>query len=252
MNAVKKLMMVLAGCALTLTAAMAADSPAAPAEKTEAMIKRVLEATRSDLKVLSVAPSEVAGLYAVQFDNGPMVYATADGKYFVVGDLFKVQEKGYVNLTEEKRNVDRAKQIAAVQLKDMIVFKPKGETKGVINVFTDVECGWCQRFHKDVPQLNAMGIEVRYLAFPRAGIGSDDYKKMVTAWCAKDRQAVLTRYKNREPVALSLCEKNPVAAQFELGERIGVNGTPSLVTAKGELLPGYVPPEDLARTLGVR
>jgi thiol:disulfide interchange protein DsbC len=251
MKAVKKLMMVLAGCTMTLATLASAQSAAAPTEKPEAAIKRALEATRADLKVLNVVPSEVPGLYAVQFDNGPMVYATADAKYFVVGDLFQIQEKGYINLTDEKRNVDRAKQLATVPLKDMIVFKPQGATKGVISVFTDVECPWCQRFHNDVPQLNALGIEVRYLAFPRAGIGSEDYKKMVTAWCAKDRQAVMTRYKKREAVPLSLCDNNPVAAQFQLGERMGVQGTPTMVTAKGELLPGYVPPAELAKTLGI-
>jgi thiol:disulfide interchange protein DsbC len=249
MKAVNKLMMVVAGCALALNVAIAAESPAA--EKPEAAIKRVLEATRTDMKVLSVAPSQIAGMYLVQFDNGPMVYATSDAKYFVVGDLFQVQAKGYVNLTEELRTGERAKQLAAVPLKDMIVFKPKGATKSVINVFTDVECGWCQRFHKDVPKLNAMGIEVRYLAYPRAGIGSDDYKKMVNAWCSKDRQATLTRYKNRESVPLELCENNPVAAEYELGDRLGVNGTPTLVTVKGELIPGYVPPEELAKTLDI-
>jgi len=188
----------------------------------------------------------------VQIDNGPEVYATADGKYFLLGDLFQIQAKGFANITEHKRNGERAKLLADVKLKDMIVFKPKTASKGVINVFTDVECGWCQRFHQDVPQLNAMGIEVRYLAYPRAGIGSEDYKKMVTAWCAKDRQGTLTRYKNREAVPLSVCADNPVAAEYQLGERIGVNGTPTLVTADGELIPGYVPPTELAQRLGVK
>jgi len=238
---------LIAVCVLLVTAAVAVA-----ADKPEVAIKRVLEASRTDLKVESVTLSQIPGLYAVQFENGPMVYATADAKYFVLGDLFQVRADGFINLADEKRNVDRAREIAAIPLKDMIVFKPKGATKGVINVFTDVGCGWCQRFHKDIGQLNTMGIEVRYLAFPRAGVGSDDYKKMVTAWCAKDRQAVLTRYKNREQVKLALCADNPVKAQYELGERLGISGTPSLVTAKGELIPGYVPPEELAKSLGIQ
>ena len=48
---------------------------------------------------------------------------------------------------------------------DMIVFKPAGQTKAIINVFTDVDCGYCRKLHNEVPQLNAMGIEVRYLLF---------------------------------------------------------------------------------------
>jgi len=236
---------------LTLVVAVGANAQPT-ADKPEVVIKRALEAARTDIKVQSVTSSEIPGLYTVQIDNGPEVYATADGKYFLLGDLFQIQAKGFANITERKRNGERAKLLADVKLKDMIVFKPKTASKGVINVFTDVECGWCQRFHQDVPQLNAMGIEVRYLAYPRAGIGSEDYKKMVTAWCAKDRQGTLTRYKNREAVPLSVCADNPVAAEYQLGERIGVNGTPTLVTADGELIPGYVPPTELAQRLGVK
>ncbi|MDB6061130.1 MAG: protein-disulfide isomerase [Verrucomicrobiaceae bacterium] len=249
MNCLKKGVALLLGCAFAYGAAFAAEQPA---EKPEVLIKRALEASRSDLKVQTVTASEIPGLYSAQFENGPMVYVTPDAKYFVLGDLYQVQGKSYVNLAEERRNVDRAKQLAGVPLKDMIVFKPKVATKGVINVFTDVECGWCQHFHKDVPQLNAMGIEVRYLAFPRAGLGSEDYKKMVTTWCAKDRPAMLTRYKTGQQIPLNLCDNNPVAAQFQLGERLGVQGTPTLMTAKGEVIPGYVPPEELAKTLGIQ
>lgn len=243
---------LLASVALLALPALADD-----VEKPEAVIKRTLE-VRPDIKVESVAPSEIPGLYAVQLQNGPMVYTSADGKYFVHGEMFAVKDKSFVNLTEQRAiaeearlNPQRAKEIAAVKTKDMIVFKPNGATKAVINVFTDVDCGFCQKFHKEVPQLNAMGIEVRYLAYPRAGIGSESYQKLVTAWCSKDRQGTLTRYKNREAVPINTCSDNPVAAEYQLGDRLGVNGTPTLVTASGELIMGYVPAQELAQRLGV-
>ncbi len=229
-----------------------ADNAHADNASPEAVIKRALESSRPDVKIGSIAPSEISGLYAVQIEGGPLVYATPDGKYFVLGDLFQVQPKGFVNLAEQRRNGDRAKEMAAVKLSDMIVFKAKGPTKAVVSVFTDIDCGYCQKLHSEVPQLNQMGIEVRYLAYPRAGIGSESYQKLVTAWCAKDPRATLTRYKNRENVPISTCASNPVSAQFELGDRIGVNGTPALVTAKGELIPGYMPAAELAQRLGVR
>ena len=250
MNPMKKVfLLVCAAAAISFT--VFADAQKA-AEKPEVVIKRTLEAARADVKVKAITMSELPGLYAVELENGPEIYASADGKYFVLGDLFQVDAKGFANISEQKRNGERAKLLADVKLSDMIIFKPKTATKGVVNVFTDVECGWCQRFHQEVPKLNAMGIEVRYLAFPRAGVGSEDYKKMVTAWCAKDRQGTLTRYKNRETVPLKECPSNPVAAQYQLGERIGVNGTPTLITAAGEMIPGYVPPADLAQRLGVK
>ena len=233
-------------------AQVAAQNAAPAAEKPEVAIKRMLEGSRPDVKVVSVTASEINGLYAVQIKDGPTVYTSPDGKYFVAGDLYQIQPGGFVNLGEQRRNGDRAKEIAALKTSDMIVFKPKGATKAVVNVFTDFDCGYCQKLHQEVPQLNAMGIEVRYLAYPRAGIGSETYQKLVTAWCAKDRQGTLTRFKNRENVPISTCANNPVTAQFELGERIGVTGTPALITATGELIPGYMPAAELAQKLGVR
>ncbi|MFT3930262.1 MAG: thioredoxin fold domain-containing protein [Spongiibacteraceae bacterium] len=235
--------------ALPVTAQPADKAP--QVDKIEAAIKQSLE-VRPDVKVESIASSEIPGVYAVQIKDGPMVYTSPDGKYFIHGEIYAVQDKAYVNLTEQRASGMRAKEIAAVKVKDMIVFKPKGPTKAVINVFTDIDCGYCRKLHKEMAQLNALGIEVRYLAYPRAGIGSESYQKMVTAWCAKDRQGTLTRYKNGEAIPINTCSDNPVAAQFQLGERIGVSGTPSLITASGELIPGYVPAQELAERLGVK
>lgn len=232
--------------ALLSSLSNAADAP-------EVVIKRELEASRPDIKVQSIAPSEIAGFYTVQLANGPQVYATADGKYFLLGDLFSVQPapKGFVNLAEQKRNGERAKLLATLNPKEMVIFKAQGKTKSVITVFTDVDCGYCRKLHKEVPQLNSLGIEVRYLAWPRAGIGSETYQKMVTIWCAKDRNAMMTRYKNGESVPLSTCKENPVSMQYSLGEKMGINGTPALIKTDGELLPGYMPAADLAKELGV-
>lgn len=247
MHTIKKSMMALLAAAALLALPASAD-----VETPEVIIKRALE-VRPDVKVTSVEPSEIAGLYTVQIQNGPTIYAAPDGKYFVHGDMFAVQEKSFVNLSAQRDNDERAKVIAAVKPEDTIIFKPKGPTKTVLSVFTDVDCGYCQKFHREeVPALNAMGVEVHYLAYPRAGIGSESYQKLVTAWCAKDRQGTLTRYKNHEVVPINTCAKNPVSAQYELGERMGVNGTPTLITAKGELIPGYIPAQELAQRLGVR
>lgn len=237
--------------ALISTALFASPLMAQQTEKVDAAIKRSLEA-RPDIKVESIASSEIPGLYAVQIKDGPLVYTSADGKYFVHGEMFTVREKEFVNLTEQRASGQRAKEIAAVKIKDMIVFKPKGPTKAVVNVFTDIDCGYCRKLHTEVPQLNAMGIEVRYLAYPREGLGSDAYQKMVTTWCAKDRQGTLTRYKNGESIPISTCADNPVAAEYSLGERVGVRGTPTLITASGDLIPGYVPADELAERLGLK
>jgi len=47
-----------------------------------------------------------------------------------------------------------------------------------------------------------------------------------------------------------LCE-NPVIAHYTLGQEIGVNGTPAIVLDSGELWPGYLPANELAKRLGI-
>ena len=43
---------------------------------------------------------------------------------------------------------------------------------------------------------------------------------------------------------MNSCE-NPVENHFEIGRRIGVTGTPAIITQTGLLLPGYIPANEL-------
>ena len=200
----------------------------------------------------SVRPSPAPGIVEVQVINGPLLYATEDGGYFFLnGDLHQVSVSGAVNLTEERRSLARKEQLAAVSLEDMVVFSPKGETRDYVSVFTDVTCFYCQKLHREVDQLNAKGVEVRYLAFPRGGINSDGAKKLATAWCADDQQTTLTELKAGVDLPVNDCADSPIAAQYQLGQEMGVSGTPAIITSSGMMIPGYRPAADLIVALGL-
>ena len=200
----------------------------------------------------SVRPSPAPGIIEVQVINGPLLYATEDGGYFFLnGDLHQVSVSGAVNLTEERRSLARKEQLAAVSLEDMVVFSPKGETRDYVSVFTDVTCFYCQKLHREVDQLNAKGVEVRYLAFPRGGINSDGAKKLATAWCADDQQTTLTELKAGMDLPVNDCADSPIAAQYQLGQEMGVSGTPAIITSSGMMIPGYRPAADLIVVLGL-
>ena len=132
----------------------------------------------------------------------------------------------------------------------MIVFGPE-EAKAFVYVFTDVDCYYCQKLHQEVPALKELGVEIRYLAYPRAGVGSPSYRKIASAWCAEDPNISLTALKAGEQIPDNVCENNPVAEQYMLGGQLGVSGTPALVTESGKLLPGYMPADKLANALGL-
>jgi len=250
---IRKISMMLLGVAaaaslaLPLTAAEEAASPAAgDADK---LVQR-LKALRPDIPIENVASSPIPGIYALELAGGTVFYGTADGRYLFAGDLYHLGDDELTNLAEAGRAEKRRELMDDVSRDDMVVFSPAGARKAAITVFTDVDCGYCQKLHQEVPQLNEMGIEVRYLAYPRAGVGSSSYQKIVSAWCADDPNTALTRLKARQPVPDATCP-NPVADQLELGRAMGVSGTPAIVLEDGTMLPGYMPAEALAAEMGL-
>ena len=98
---------------------------------------------------------------------------------------------------------------------------------------------------------NDLGIRIRYMAFPRAGVDSEAYDKAEDVWCSDDRKQAMTDAKNGKEVDSDSCI-TPVQAQYEMGRRLGVNGTPALFLETGEMLPGYVPPKRLKQILDER
>lgn len=238
------LLCVAAPLLLLGTPAIAQDPP-------EAVIAAKFSKARPDLEIESVRASVATGLYEVNIKGGLTVYSTADGDFFVLGDLFAVGIDGLVNVSEQQRDLERKELLAAVKPDDMIIFAADGERRGVVTVFTDVDCFYCQKLHQEVPTLNKMGVEVRYLAYPRAGVGSESFRKIASAWCAEDPQTAITSLKNRQEIPENVCPGNPVADQFTLGQQAGVRGTPALVLESGQLVPGYMSAEDLTQRMGI-
>ena len=229
---------------------MLAGVEAGAAEDSGAAVAAKLQALRPDLPIAGVSATPIPNLVAIELLGGTMLYATADGQYFIAGELYEMGEKELVNLTEAKYVAQRKAKLDELDVDDMVVFTAQGETKAVISVFTDVDCGYCRKLHLEVPELNEMGVEVRYLAFPRAGVGSESYDRIVSAWCAEDPNDAITRLKRGEVVPTKSCN-NPVAAQYALGQDLGVRGTPAILLEDGRILPGYMPAEDLAQALGI-
>lgn len=243
--------LIMAGLSQPLWAAEQGNSAGEVSSERKARIMASLRSARPDLNYGDIQASPIPGIAMLQVENGPMLYVYNDGEFFFDGDLYQVGKGRFINLKEQALTAVRKGLLAEIPLADMIVFKPTVPVKGVINVFTDVDCGYCRKLHKEVPELNAMGVEVRYLAFPRAGIGSASYQKIASAWCADKPREALTALKNGKDIEQNVCADNPVAKQYSLGQQMGVNGTPAIVLADGSLIPGYRPAADLARVLGI-
>ncbi|OQW91981.1 MAG: hypothetical protein BWK79_15665 [Beggiatoa sp. IS2] len=222
----------------------------APVKIPPVIMETLKQLIKEDINKITVAPAAITGLYEVVIGS-EIIYISADGRYLIVnGDMIETQTRE--NLTDNKRGEFRKKTLDTLNENEMVVFAPKeGETKYTINVFTDVDCGYCKKFHSGIDKLTAGGVKVRYLAFPRAGAGSKTYDKMVSVWCSEDRQKAMTDAKADLSVPELKCD-NSVQKEYELGQSIGVNGTPALLLSDGKLIPGYVPPEQLIALLRQR
>lgn len=224
---------------------LGASCALAQAATPDAVIRKSLEQLQPGLTIESVSKSPMPGLYQVRLPGGRLLYASGDGEFLIQGHLFQVKDGKGLNLTQQAESQGVAEHINAIPREQMVIFAPD-KPKAYITVFTDPDCGYCQKLHSEVPELNRQGIEVRYLAFPRQGPGSQGDTTLISIWCAKDRQQAMNKAKTRQPVPAATCE-NPVHQQFELGQLLGVNGTPSIVLANGQMIPGYQPADELAR-----
>jgi thiol:disulfide interchange protein DsbC len=170
---------------------------------------------------------------------------STNGQYVITGDMIDL--KNSVNLSQAVRDEARMASIENLGEKNMIVFAPE-KVKHTVTVFTDIDCGYCRKLHSEISKYNALGIKVRYLAYPRAGIGSPSYKKAVAVWCSADKKKALTEAKQGKDIKSKDCD-NPVAREYQLGQALGVNGTPAIVLENGQIYPGYAPADRLIKVL---
>lgn len=193
---------------------------------------------------ISAAPIE--GLKEVIYGTD-VYYITPDGRYLISGSMFDLASKD--NLTEKRLGGIRKDMLKKLDESSMIVYKAKGKQKHVITVFTDIDCVYCRKLHSGMAEMNKLGITVRYMAYPRAGIGSPSYDKAVSVWCAEDRNKAMDEAKNSNKIMPKKCDNSPVAEEFIMGQKLGVNSTPSILLEDGHLMPGYAPPDRLLALL---
>ena len=222
---------------LGLSVCAAADTIPTP-------VRTFVQAFVGDAGQSAVRATAVPNLYEVRLGD-QFVYVTADGKFFLHGDLYETH--GQRNLTESSRRGLRREIVRGIDPTTLIVFEPS-EPKHTVTVFTDVDCPYCAKFHLEVPELNALGVRVRYAAWPRSPKGTESYSRSVSVWCARDPHRAMTDAKAGRNIEQAECE-SPVQVHFDAGRSLGVRGTPTIVTEDGDTIGGYVPHRELVEML---
>ena len=212
-------------------------------QATDERIRSSLGALLPGLQPDGVRATPVDNLFEVTFGTR-VVYVTGDGRFLVQGKVIDLETR--TEITEQRLSELKMAALAEVGEDRMIIYGPE-DAKHTVTVFTDIDCGFCRKLHADMPEYNKQDIRMRYLFYPRAGLGSESYDKAVSVWCADDRKAAMDTAKAGGAVPAKTCE-NPVAEHHALGQAMQLQGTPALLLEGGQMVPGYVPPDKL-RTL---
>lgn len=206
--------------------------------------RQALLSINPNLAIDSIETAPLPGFLEV-IVGGQVLYVSDDGKYLLQGSLFDIAEKkdlSQAGLAKVRREI-----VSGIPAGERIVFAP-ANPKHTVTVFTDVECGYCRKLHEEIAEYNKRGIAIEYVAFPRMGPGTEDFRLMETVWCSPDRRKALTDAKAGRDVPARACS-NPVANHYQVGQRIGLTGTPMILTEDGTQMPGYMPPDALLGAL---
>ena len=222
--------------------------PKAAANTPEARAIAAIQTLNPRVSIDKVRAAPIAG-FREAIVQGQVVYVSDDGRYLFLpgpqGALYDVAAKK--DLSEQALASVRKDLLKTIPVSERIVFSPPNP-KYKVSIFTDVECGYCRKFHSEIAEYNKQGIEVQYIAFPRMGLGSEDHKKMISVWCAPDRKKALTDAKNDRAIPARDC-KNTVSMQYDVGQRAGLTGTPMIIAEDGTTVGGYLPPQQLREAL---
>ena len=235
--------------AIALSATLLIVAPPAFAENDPQELEQVRAAVTGlfdEIEPQHITASPIDGWYMIR--KGAIVaYISSDGRYLLQGDLIDLEQQ--VNLSEESRDEARRAMMSEIPRENMIIFSPD-EVKYSISVFTDVDCTYCRRLHSQIGEYLAAGIEVRYLLYPRNGPRSTSWVKAEQVWCSDDRKEALTLAKLDQEFQSRDCDASMVSKHYLMGQDVGLRGTPAIVFENGELVSGYVSPQQMSEQLG--
>lgn len=219
---------------------------AGAAQANEAAIRKALTPKLGGAKIEGVQPAPMAGLWEVRVrgrSGVQLLYTDAAGTFLIDGNLYDL--KNDRNLTDERLRVLNAIKFESLPFEQAVKVQ-RGDGRRVVAMFSDPYCPYCQKFEQTLQKINDITIYV--FMYPVIRPQNADHSKAV--WCSPDRQKAwldLALHHKPPPVAPS-CD-NPVEKNLELGQSLGVNGTPTLIFANGERVGGGMGASDFVAML---
>ena len=218
----------------------------------EAEIQKAVE-SRLGIKVDSVTKAGYFGLYEVYADGNIFYTDEKVTAMLIGGDMIRAPQA--LNLIDLKtnRNItdERMRKLNAIKFSDLpleqAIKQVRGNGKRVIATFEDPNCGYCKRLAKDLQKLE----NVTIYTFLYPILSEDSLKKSRQIWCAADRNRAWLDWiiDGKQPGGRDNCDTTAVSKNQEFGRRLNITGTPTIIFADGERIPGVVPLATLEQKL---
>ena len=206
------------------------------AHANETTIRKVLGGKFPEAKIASIKKTPYSGLYEVYMD-GQLVYVDANAQYIFLGDVIDIKNR--VNLTQGRLSTLNTVPLNQLPLNNALkIVKGKGERKLV--VFSDADCPFCRKFEDELKKVD--NITVYTFLFPIEGLHPKAVQISRQIWCAPDKNKAWDDYMSsgKIPGNDGKCN-NPINENMALGAKLGINGTPTILLANGQRIPGMVP-----------
>lgn len=207
-----------------------------------AALEKNFKASGFDQTIISAIPTKMDGIYWVTSEGMPSFFSDESGQYVMQGQIIEIGQDKPIDISADLIAENAKTALANVDKDEMIIYPAKGETKAAVYVFTDADCPYCTKLHSEMDTINDLGIEVRYLAWPRS---EGSVPKMESIWCSEDRAAAMNQAKAGQALLAPDCD-SPVRDHMKLGMSLGVSGTPAIYTESGYQIGGYLPANQLA------
>lgn len=235
----KKTKLAIALAVFAFTTHAVAQSPVKssvpPASLASYELKIKLKTMYPDTDIVSVAPSPMSGVFEIVMGKN-IAYTDSNGEKFLTGRMFDMQTQ--TDLTEP-----RLAQLNKIDLsmldKNSAIKTVKGNGKATLYVFSDPDCPYCKRLEQTLRDLD--NVTIYTFLYPIDQLHPEARQVSESIWCAKDKRKAWDDYMLRESKPAEKKCANPVEMNVRVAQKLGINGTPTLINGSGIMKAGALP-----------
>ena len=190
------------------------------------------EFIKTKFKILEIREAPLEGFWEVVTEIGQertIIYIHKNLRFIIHGRILDRQMKR--DITLERLKDFRRVEPSALPLENAI---PMGQGKRKLYVFTDPQCHFCSQLHEELKQIN--DLQTFFFLYP---LTPASYEKAKTIWCSQGKLKALEETYEGKELRSPSCDASPIDKNMQLGKRLLVESTPTLLFQNGKMVEGY-------------